>query len=274
MFRVKRGPVAWHVFSRGARQLSLFHEGGDSQKFLALLRESLTSSGCALWAYCLMTNHYHLVLHADTSQISACLRRVNYLYSRYHNEKYHLSGHAFDGPYQAYVIPTALMALYRIAYVFLNPVMAGMTKFAGDWAWSGFKSFMGAAGSPLEVESTAILSSLSGIPVEARERFLRILETEKRLLEVSRSRQGGMKRGDIQARQFEDLLAHAQADGMVGGWTSKELAVWWGHQAGIPATVMGKVMGHADGSPVRHLLGSLKRRIGSDPRLVPELQSS
>ena len=110
------------------------------------------------------------------------MRRVDYGYSKYHNKKYGLSGHAFDGPYKAFPQGTWINILYKIAYIFLNPVTAGMVPHPGAYRWSGYSSFMGLKGSPLAVTSAPALDRLSKDPSEARKGFLRIMEREQLLL--------------------------------------------------------------------------------------------
>src|SRR5687767_9259733 len=75
----------WHVFARGARRLHLFHDDEDFSKFAIFLAFAVKKSGCVLWAFALMNNHYHLVLRGASAQLTACMHRLNRLYSAYHN---------------------------------------------------------------------------------------------------------------------------------------------------------------------------------------------
>src|SRR5262249_36414557 len=148
MRRIHCGPARWHVFSRGTRRLELFRDEPDYAAFLNCLRFALKESGCLLWAYALMSNHDHLVIFGDSDQVSVCMYHLNRLYATSHNKKYRLGGHAFDGPYGAVRIPTDGMLLWTLAYVFLNPVKAGLCSTAEDYPWSGYRSFIGLEGSP------------------------------------------------------------------------------------------------------------------------------
>ena len=71
MRRVQRDSVGWHVIARGARRLDLFHDEQDFSIFIAVLRRAVEVSGATLWAFAIMTNHYHLVIYASTKQLTA-----------------------------------------------------------------------------------------------------------------------------------------------------------------------------------------------------------
>lgn len=270
MRRQKRDLSVWHVFCRGARRLNLFHEEADFAKFLLIVREALAVSGCGLWAYVLMSNHFHFVVQADSGQLTRLMRRVDYLYSSYHNAKYSLSGHAFDGPYKAYAQGKLIPILYKIAYVFLNPVTAGMVVDAGDYRWSGYRSFLGLGGSPLPVEAGWVLSRISVDPAEARRRFLEILGRERRLLK--RRGQGSLGRGEVLLTQFESLYDYAVHLGGVSGLSPAEVAVYWGNLAGVPSRVMARVLNEVDVKKVSNLAFRLKTRAAADPALRQALE--
>ena len=142
----------WHVFARGARRLQLFRDDQDFSQFLTFLRYSLDASGCLLWAFALMTNHYHLVLRGSSKELTACMRRINLMYSRYHNKRYTMDGHTFDGPYQAFRQATPLLMLHTIAYVHFNPVKAGLSICPEDYLWSSCRCLR-TSGKPIALMS-------------------------------------------------------------------------------------------------------------------------
>src|SRR5687767_1712152 len=92
----------WHVFNRGSRRMALFRDDQDARVFAALLQTALNLSGCVLWAYLLMTNHFHLAIRGSSDQLSRCMRYAEGFYSIYHNKRYGLSGAAFEGRYESY----------------------------------------------------------------------------------------------------------------------------------------------------------------------------
>ena len=157
MRRPKLGQIGWHVFNRGARRLTLFSDDEDYSKFLKLLREAVNLSGCLLWAYALMPNHYHLILHASSEQLTACMWRLDYMFSRYHNQKYGLTGHTFEGPYEAYRQRSLWFLIRKIIYVLLNPVKGRLITRPEEYKWSNFKAYLGVPGSPVETEISSVL---------------------------------------------------------------------------------------------------------------------
>lgn len=246
--------------------MGLLYQEEDYRQFLGILKLALIASGCYVWAYALMSNHYHLMLYGSSEQITKCLRRLNYLYSKYHNRLHNLTGHAFDGPYQAFAQPTPLITLCRIAYIFLNPVTAGLVGRAEDYPWSGYLSFMGLAGSPMTVESMPALNVLDQVPDRAREEFKVILERES-ARQRRRKKLDRISRSEVLSEQFQWLLDEANRRGGIEGWLPTELALAWGEQCGIPPRVMASTLGDANSGRVRHFLYNLRN--AKNPRQLP-----
>jgi REP element-mobilizing transposase RayT len=143
MRRVKTGPVAWHVFDRGCRRLELFRDDDDRRTFFEVLKSALAFSRCVLWAYALMSNHYHLVLYGSSFELSRCMKRLNQWYSYYHNRKYGLKGAAFEGSYKAFPQKSMHLLFRIIAYVILNPWRAGLRAVEDSWLWTSLRAYRG-----------------------------------------------------------------------------------------------------------------------------------
>jgi REP element-mobilizing transposase RayT len=241
MRRIPSDSAIWHVFDRGARRLNLCRDEEDFRTFLAILKESLRKAACELWAFALMMNHYHLLLRGSTRQVTLVLRSLNYRYSRYHNRKYALSGHAFESPYRAYPQKTRITALYKAAYIFLNPVTAGLVSRPEDYRWSGYRSFLGLPddlGLPVSAEPMRLLGQ---DPVQARSEFDIVMGREKEL--VARRKSEGITRRELMRNEWSSLLDHARRQGSRGGFSAEDLALVWGDRAGIPTGILTDSLG-------------------------------
>ncbi len=270
MRRLATGSQVWHVFARGVRRLNLFYEDYDYLKFLSLLREACTATGCILYAYCLMSNHYHLVVKATSSQLSKCMWLLNRKYALHHNARHKMGGHVFEGPYKAFLQRTLGSIFWRIAYVFLNPVMAGLVDRPGDYRWSGYLSFMGLEGSPVQVSLPANLDFFFGSVEKARRHFLRVLEEQRLNGKKSTS---GPTALQVQRDQFEALLRLAEErKGSWAGEDPRQVAMYWGHQCGIPPRAMAASMGEKDPKQVSHWIDMFSRRIRRDHGLARRIK--
>jgi len=118
--------------------------------YLALLHDCTSKSGCALHAYCLMTNHVHLLLTPSTPQACAVLmRRLGQRYVQYFNRRYERSGTLWEGRFRSCLVDSASYVLACHRYIELNPVRAGMVSDPHGYRWSSHKAYTGAAQSKL-----------------------------------------------------------------------------------------------------------------------------
>lgn len=235
--------VDWHVFNRGSRRMALFRDDQDAKVFLALLRAGVEASGCMLWAYLLMTNHFHLALRGNSKQLSRCMHDLEGFYARYHNRRYGLSGAAFEGRYEAYPEGTIPLLLRTIAYIFLNPVAAGMVGSPEAYSWSSYSSFFRDDPSPLRENALLLLESAGPSLADARARLRLFLDRESRRIERKEHRPGLSAR-DVQANHFDWLLEEAKAQvGALEGHDPLLLAVLWAKQAGFHRSAISKVLG-------------------------------
>jgi putative transposase len=131
----------FHVFARRvASGDALFRDDEDRKTFLELVDGAKRHAAWVVYAYCLMSTHYHLVLGSTRAALSRGLQQLNGHYARYFNLKYHQFGHVFAGRFSSRAIEDETYLFDVCAYVLLNPVKAGLCERAGDWPWS-FDSF-------------------------------------------------------------------------------------------------------------------------------------
>lgn len=143
MPRIARGQVAgyaYHVINRGNGRAKVFRKAKDYEAFVELLGLAKTRHGVKILAFCLMPNHFHLVLEPPTN--TALSRFMQWLLTshvrRYHRH-YHTSGHVWQGRFKSFPIQRDEHLLAVLRYVVQNPARAGMVKSPGQWAWSSIR---------------------------------------------------------------------------------------------------------------------------------------
>jgi REP-associated tyrosine transposase len=131
-----------HVTQRGNRRQTIFFEDGDYALYRDLLAERAAKAGVAVWAYCLMPNHVHLILMpAAEDGLARTLGETHRRYTGFVNARMRVTGHLFQGRFgSAAMDEPHLMAAAR--YVALNPVRAGLVRRARDWPWSSARAHL------------------------------------------------------------------------------------------------------------------------------------
>jgi REP element-mobilizing transposase RayT len=125
------------VTSRGAAQAPIFADDADRAAFVVLLYSVVRRFTWKCHIYCLMTNHFHLVVETERERLSAGMHRLNGNYARHFNERHDRCGHLFQDRYGAYLIDCERHLANACTYVAENPVRAGLCGRAEDWPWSG-----------------------------------------------------------------------------------------------------------------------------------------
>jgi putative transposase len=125
-----------HVTARGNRREPIFFEDGDQAIYCDILSEQMRKAGVEVWAYCLMTNHVHLILCPTTEQgMGQALGAAHRRWANFVNARGRWRGHLFDGRYASVVMDESHL-ISAVRYVALNPVRAGLVPRAEDWGWS------------------------------------------------------------------------------------------------------------------------------------------
>ncbi len=136
-------PGAWyHVMNRGRRSETIFSEKADYSEFLDLLMEISEIWNANIAAYCLMPNHYHVLLQTPEGNISRCMRHINGLYTQRYNRRHGFDGQLFRGRYKSILVCNDSHLLQLVRYIHKNPVKAGMVKEMGEYEWSSYKGYL------------------------------------------------------------------------------------------------------------------------------------
>src|SRR3989344_127041 len=136
----------YHVFSRGNRRERIFHDAGDYARFEQLLIDALRWSGACVYAWCLMPNHFHLLVKTPEGNLSEFMRRLLTRYAKFFNWKHGLVGHVFQGRYGARLCDKDAYFKELIRYIHLNPYRGNnpLTR-PGQWKWSSHRYYLGMA---------------------------------------------------------------------------------------------------------------------------------
>ncbi len=111
--------------------------------FLSILGRVVTQFNWVCYAWCLMDNHYHLMIQTPDGNLSKGMRQLNGMYTQANNRRFKRVGHIFQGRFKAILVDSDVYLLELSRYVVLNPVRAGMVKGPVDWPWSSYRSIMG-----------------------------------------------------------------------------------------------------------------------------------
>lgn len=142
--------VAVHVVQRGHNRAACFRQDADYLVYLSHLRRLCSRHGCEVHAYCLMTNHVHLLLTPPSLEsCSGLMRDLGQRYVQYFNAKYVRSGTLWEGRFRSCIVESARYVLACYRYIELNPVRATMVNHPGGYLWSSFAVNCGARSDPL-----------------------------------------------------------------------------------------------------------------------------
>ncbi len=169
--RIEFAGALYHVTSRGDGQEDIYLDDSDRELFLEVLQEVCERFNWTPHAYCLMSNHYHLLLETPDSNLAKGMRHLNGVYTQRFNRKHKRVGHVFQGRYKAIIVQKQTYLLELARYIVLNPVRARMVRSAKDWPWSSYCATAGMADTPPWLATDWILSSFSDKRSEAIERY-------------------------------------------------------------------------------------------------------
>ena len=127
----------YHVTSRGVARTAIARDDDDRRYFLVLLAREVRREAWDCHVFCLMPNHYHLVVDTTVESLSRGLHRLNGDLARAFNDRYRRWGHLFGDRFAAFFIRDDEHLANACEYVLNNPVRAGLCKRAEDWRWSG-----------------------------------------------------------------------------------------------------------------------------------------
>ena len=173
--RIEYAGAVYHVTSRGNARQKIYFDDMDRELFLAKLSEAKERYGFVVHAYCLMGNHYHLLVETPKPNLSLGMQRINGEYTQAFNRRHRRVGHLFQGRFKAIVVEKGSHLLELCRYVVLNPVRAKMAERPQDWPWSSYRATVGMGACPSFLTAGWILSQFGTDETEARRRYRRFV---------------------------------------------------------------------------------------------------
>jgi putative transposase len=201
--RIEAPGLTYHVHSRGNGQMTIFRDDVDAKRFLDNLAAVFPEQRVLCYAYCAMSNHYHVVIRTELANLSETMHRVNGTYAQWWNRRHKHVGHVFQGRFTAHVIESTVYLLQACRYVVNNPVDARIACHASEYRWSSYRATAGLAPSPSFLDVETLRCQLgSDDPTEAYVKLVAepACETFLKLMKAGRSVIGS----DAFARQFSD----------------------------------------------------------------------
>lgn len=152
-------PGAWyHIMNRGINKNKIFFNSAHKNTFLNCMEKTVTIYGVEIHAYCLMDNHYHLIVHTPRANISEAMRYLNSIYARYLNTNLNRDGSVFRGRFKAKLISADDYLLTLSKYIHNNPKEAGIIENLSEFKWSSYRAYIGISSVPDWLNTHEIIS--------------------------------------------------------------------------------------------------------------------
>lgn len=167
--REKSDTGIYHIIMRGINKQNIFEDEEDRDRFIDTLRIYKDISKFKLYAYCLMTNHIHLLIKEEEESISQTIKRISSSYVKWYNGKYERCGHLFQDRFKSEVVENEIYLLTVIRYIHQNPVKAYLVNKVEEYLWSSYQEYLHQS---LIVDKDMILGLISENNDKSIEQFI------------------------------------------------------------------------------------------------------
>ena len=182
--RIEYSGAVYHLTSRGNARSNIYLSDADRIEFLKILSQACQRYNWRCYAWCLMNNHYHLVIETVEANLSRGMRHLNGVYTQTFNRTHKRVGHVFQGRYKAILVEKENYLLELIRYVLLNPVRADMTKTAGQYSWSSYRAMIGKTTAPDWLDKEWVLGHYGKRLTTAQKNFITFVREGKKQLPI------------------------------------------------------------------------------------------
>jgi REP element-mobilizing transposase RayT len=174
--RIEYEGAVYHVTSRGNARQDIFIDDLDRTAFLEILADTVERFGWLCHAYCLMTNHYHLLIETPHANLSRGMQHLNGVYTQRFNRRHGRIGYLMQGRFKSVLVEKESYLLELARYVVLNPIRAKMVRSVRHWPWSSYNATAGHKSAPAFLTTEWILSQFADNLEEATIRYRRFVQ--------------------------------------------------------------------------------------------------
>lgn len=174
--RIQYPGAFYHITARGNERKAVYNSTQDRKQFLLYLESAHKRYGAIIHAYCLMGNHYHLLLETPRENLSQVMHHINGAYTTYYNIKRRRSGHLFQSRYKAILVEKDAYCQELSRYIHLNPLRAGMVNMVEEYHWSSYQSYIGMRKDEQWLETGYVLGYFGSGKSTARKKYRKYVE--------------------------------------------------------------------------------------------------
>jgi len=173
--RIEYTDAWYHIMNRGRRGEQIFTKSSDYETFIELLKETVDLWDIRISAYCLMSNHYHLLIQTPHGNLSRCMRHINGVYTQRYNRSHRCDGQLFRGRFRSILVEQDNYLLELVRYIHRNPLQAGMVNTLSQYAWSSHHGYISSSRKWDWLHKEFILSMLSPNKKKSRQAYLNFM---------------------------------------------------------------------------------------------------
>lgn len=211
--RIEYPGALYHVISRGNAHQDIYRDDQDRQNFLDWIADAVKTYNLIIHAYCLMDNHYHLLMETPEGNLAKAMRDINGNYTQWFNIKNQSAGHLFQGRYKAFVIEKETYLLEVARYIVLNPLRAKLVDHPQKYKWSSFRFTAESKKCPEWLHVDWILDFFGKKKEEAQKRYRQFIKEGIGSTDPHEEAKNGFLLG---SPQFIDWLWETQTNGSEG----------------------------------------------------------
>jgi len=245
-----------HVINRGVNRSHIFEETQDYEMFLKILCKACTAYRAVVHDYCLMSNHFHLLVETELDNLSLFMKHINSNYAIYFNKKYGRSGHFWQGRFYSRYLTDDAYYYTLIRYIEQNPIAAGLTKEIGKYPYTLGAALLAkneiipcAQASKLVAELTyENIEAIIGITINEEDlEILGTIEKQKVLVDEQHAK---LAYGKSLKEHFKEAVTKTERNKAIfnalnDGYTQAAVSKW----LGVSRSLISKVVKSGDSTP-------------------------